>query len=63
MVTDAEVATLLLQAEVATAIPDYFFRRSAVTSIDFSNVSVVDVIGNGFLCHCTSLTAVEGTKT
>ena len=58
-VMDAEVATLLLQAEVATAIPDDFFRYSAVTSIDFSNVSVVDVIGNGFLHHCTSLTAVD----
>ena len=44
VVTDAEVATLLLQAEVATVIPDDFFRYSAVTSIDFSNVSVVDVI-------------------
>ena len=60
VVTDVEVATLLLQAEVATAIPDdFFFQSSAVTSIDFSNVSVVDVIGKGFLHHCTSLTAVD----
>ena len=59
VVRDAEVATLLLQAEVATAIPDYFLRYSAVTSIDFSNVSVVDVIGKGFLWQCTSLTAVD----
>ena len=59
VVRDAEVATLLLQAEVATAIPDHFFQSSAVTSIDFSNVSVVDVIGKGFLWHCTSLTAVD----
>ena len=59
MAMDVEVATLLLQAEVATAIPAYFFERSAVTSIDFSNVSVVDVIRKGFLCHCTSLTAVD----
>ena len=58
-VTDAEVATLLLQAEVATAIPDDFFAYSEVTSIDFSNVSVVDVIGNCFLRYCTSLTAVD----
>ena len=59
VVRDAEVATLLLQAEVATAIPDYFFTSSEVTSIDFSNVSVVDVIGKGFLSQCTSLTAVD----
>ena len=59
VVRDAEVATLLLQAEVATAIPDDFFRSSAVTSIDFSNVSVVDVMGYCFLRHCTSLTAVD----
>ena len=59
VVRDAEVATLLLQAEVATAIPDYFFRYSEVTSIDFSNVSVVDVIGKGLLYECTSLTAVD----
>ena len=59
VVRDSEVATLLLQAEVATAIPDHFLQHSAVTSIDFSNVSVVDVIGNRFLHHCTSLTAVD----
>ena len=59
VVRDAEVAALLLQAEVATAIPDDFLRSSAVTSIDFSNVSVVYVIGKGFLHHCTSLTAVD----
>ena len=59
VVTDAEVATLLLQAEVATAIPDGFFVFSEVTSIDFSNVSVVDVIGEGFLQYCRSLTAVD----
>ena len=59
VVTDAEVATLLLQAEVATVIPVDFFRYSEVTSIDFSNVSVVDVIGKGFLQYCTSLTAVD----
>ena len=59
VVRDAEVATLLLQAEVATVIPDYFFVSSAVTSIDFSNVSVVDVIGKGFLYYCASLTAVN----
>ena len=59
VVRDAEVATLLLQAEVATAIPDHFFAYKAVTSIDFSNVSVVDVIGKDFLHDCTSLTAVD----
>ena len=59
VVTDAEVATLLLQAEVTTVIPGYFFANSSVTSIDFSNVSVVDAIRNRFLCHCTSLTAVN----
>ena len=59
VVRDAEVATLLLQAEVATAIPDDFLAYNAVTSIDFSNVSVVYVIGKGFLWHSTSLTAVD----
>ena len=59
VVRDAEVATLLLQAEVATAIPDFFFAYRAVTSIDFSNVSVLDVIGKDFLHNCTSLTAVD----
>ena len=59
VVRDAEVATLLLQAEVATAIPDDFLQNSAVTSIDFSNVSVVGVIGKGFIWQCRSLTAVD----
>ena len=58
-VTDPKVACLLLQAQVATAIPDYFFSSSAVTCIDLSHASAVTVIGNDFLRDCTALTKVE----
>ena len=41
-VRDPKVASLLLQAEVATEIPDYFFAHSALTRICFGCVSDVD---------------------
>ena len=41
-VQDPKVASLLLQAEVATATPQHFFSESDVTRIVFSSVSDVD---------------------
>ena len=58
-VTDPKVACLLLQAGVATAIPDCFASRTAVTCIDLSHPSAVTVIGNDFLRYCTSLTKLD----
>ena len=57
--TDPEVACLLLQAEVATVIPDFFLKSASLTSLDLSAESVVTRIGNGFLLHCTSLTSID----
>ena len=52
-VTDPKVASLLLQAEVVTAIPDdFFFENSAVTCIGSSCVSSVDDIRDTSLPHC-----------
>ena len=58
-VRDPEVARLLLQAEVATVIPQYFLRRASLTSLDLSAESVVTQIGDGFLRKCTSLTSIN----
>ena len=58
-VRDPEVACLLLQAEVATIIPDYFLSCTSLTRLDLSAESIVTHIGNGFLADCTSLTSIE----
>ena len=58
-VEDPEVACLLLQAEVATVIPDGFLRRVSVTHLDLSAVSFVTQIGDSFLEQCTSLTSID----
>ena len=58
-VTDPEVASLLLQAEVATVIPDNFLWRSSFTSLDLSAESVVTQIGSCFLLRCTSVTSID----
>ena len=74
-VRDPGVASLLLQAEVVTAIPDYFFDCSSVTRIVSSCVSDVDdscgttlhipaltcvtAIGRGFLSDCERLSTVD----
>ena len=58
-VQDPEVACLLLQAEVATVIPEYFFPESSLTSLDLSAESVVTQIGSWFLANCTSLTSID----
>ena len=76
-VEDPKVASLLLQAEVVTEIPEDFFSRSDVTRIGFSCVPNVDdncgitlhlpalpcvtTIGDDFLCNCTSLSEVDLT--
>ena len=62
-VRDPEVACLLLQAEVATVIPDYFLADTSLTRLDLSAESIVTHIGDRFLYNCTSLTSIEGTKT
>ena len=51
-VTDLKVASLLLQAEVVTAIPGGFLRSSAVTCVGSSGVSIVDDIRDTSLPHC-----------
>ena len=58
-VRDPEVASLLLQAEVATMIPVRFLRESSLTSLDLSAESVVTRIGSCFLQYCTSLTSIN----
>ena len=58
-VTDPEVACLLLQAGVATAIPDDFFSRTDVECIDLSHASAVTEIGKDFLCGCMYLSEVD----
>ena len=58
-VEDPEVVCLLLQAEVATVIPDAFLREASLTHLDLSAVSFVTQIGDDFLEFCTSLTSVD----
>ena len=64
-----EVACLLLQAEVATVIPNSFLSPvgylapyladALLTSLDLSAESIVTHIGDRFLRGCTSLTSVD----
>ena len=58
-VRDPEVACLLLQAEVATVIPDGFLAHTSLTRLDLSAESIVTRIGVSFLAECTSLTGVN----
>ena len=58
-VDDPEVACLLLQAEVATVIPDDFLSRSSLTRLDLSAVSCVTEVGDSFLYSCTTLTSID----
>ena len=58
-VEDPEVACLLLQAEVATVIPNGFLSRTSLTRLDLSAESIVTHIGDCFLANCTSLTSVD----
>ena len=58
-VEDPEVACLLLQAEVATVIPEFFLGHTSLTSLDLSAESVVTQIGKFFLYECTSLTSIN----
>ena len=58
-VMDPEVACLLLQAEVATVIPNYFLSRTSLTRLDLSAESIVTHIEDYFLRDCTSLTSLD----
>ena len=58
-VEDPEVACLLLQAEVATVIPNGFLSGTSLTRLDLSAESIVTHIGDRFLAECTSLTSVD----
>ena len=58
-VRDPEVACLLLQAEVATVIPDDFLSGTSLTRLDLSAESIVTHIGDWFLADCTSLTSIN----
>ena len=60
-VKNPDVARLLLEAEVATKIPDEFLEYSALTRLDLSAVSVVTEIGNDFLNLCRQLTELDLT--
>ena len=56
---DPEVACLLLQAEVATVIPDGFLAEGWFTRLDLSAASFVTQVGDSFLQRCTSLTSID----
>ena len=58
-VDDPDVVRLLLEAEVATVIPDRFLRYSELTRLDLSAVSVVTEIGDWFLNNCSQLTELD----
>ena len=58
-VRDPKVACLLLQAQVATAIPYSFLKGTTVTCIDLSRASAVTVIHTEFLRDCKALTKVD----
>ena len=58
-VEDPEVACLLLQAEVATVIPNQFLAQTSLTALDLSAVSCVTEMGDKFLHQCTSLTSID----
>ena len=58
-VKDPDVARLLLEAEVATEIPDDFLRCSELTRLDLSAVSVVTEIRCSFLYFCPQLTELD----
>ena len=58
-VEDAEVARLLLQAEVSTAIPNGFLRYSTLTKLDLGAVPVVTEVGCDFVYRCTALREVD----
>ena len=58
-VEDPEVACLLLQAEVATVIPDEFLTAGSFTELDLSVELPVTQVGHSFLECCTSLTTVN----
>ena len=58
-VRDPGVACLLLQAEVATVIPNCFLSSSSLTRLDLSAESIVTHIGPNFLADCTSLRSIN----
>ena len=58
-VEDPEVACLLLQAEVATVIPNQFLAHKSLTALDLSAVSCVTEIRDEFLHGCTTLTSID----
>ena len=58
-VDDPDVARLLLEAEVATEIPQGFLQNSALSRLDLSAVSVVTEIGDSFLRRCPQLTELD----
>ena len=60
-VDDAKVACLLLQAEVATAIPDRFLSGAIFTTLDLTgtDLSFVTTVGESFLRSCPNLTTAN----
>ena len=58
-VDDPDVARLLLEAEVATVIPDSFLEDNALMRLDLSAVSVVTAVGADFLSRCKYLTELD----
>ena len=57
--SDPKLACLLLRAGAATKIPDDFFTQRHVTCIDISYAPALVVIGDKFLCRCTSLSSLD----
>ena len=58
-VNDAEVARLLLEAEVATVIPQYFCTGISITELDLSAVPAVSRIESFFLAKCLFLETID----
>ena len=58
-VVDPEVASLLLQAEVATVIPNNFLTSGSFTELDLSVELAVTEVGDSFLETCKELTRID----
>ena len=58
-VKDAKVACLLLEAGVATAIPNEFLSAATFVSLDLSAVSGIASIGDEFLRDCARLEVLD----
>ena len=58
-VRDLKVASLFLEAEVTTAIPDNFLWNSCLTTLDLSAGSGITKIGDNFAAECPNLETAD----